>query len=68
MKFAIFVMGVVIRAGPAPHGAGGLKSSYVVLCESRQASRPAWGGWIEILVTAKAPGGRSVPPRMGRVD
>ena len=31
-------------------------------------SRPAWGGWIEILPLADCHEDYVVPPRMGRVD
>ena len=34
---------------PAPHGAGGLKSVYLCGGHRQKASRPAWGGWIEIF-------------------
>ena len=35
--------------GPAPHGAGGLKSSSADTPAQTISSRPARGGWIEIL-------------------
>ena len=35
---------------PAPHGAGGLKSSAFAMLTYSIGSRPAWGGWIEMIL------------------
>ena len=54
--------------GPAPHGAGGLKSAYGLSTIFTVVSRPARGGWIEIIIRQKEMGMLVVPPRTGRVD
>ena len=36
--------------------------------DGQHASRPARGGWIEILLTMSAGAWLKVPPRKGRVD
>ncbi len=35
---------------------------------TQSRSRPAWGGWIEMIVEANKSLMSDVPPRMGRVD
>ena len=57
-----------LRGGPAPHGAGGLKSRWRLWAARRLSSRPSRGGWVEIEnlcgVNLK---GFKVPPLTGRV-
>ena len=57
-----------ICARPAPQGAGGLKCDGVKHRPRNKWSRPARGGWIEIVFFAELWDGRTVPPRKGRVD
>ena len=54
--------------GPAPHGAGGLKFSLTMNRPGGLLSRPARGGWIEILQMVNISAFAVVPPRTGRVD
>ena len=56
------------RFGPAPQGAGGLKSFQAAGQRGRTESRPARGGWIEISLADYELGNTKVPPRKGRVD
>ena len=53
---------------PAPHGAGGLKSLMLGIALVIVGSRPARGGWIEILFSLSDDEQARVPPRTGRVD
>ena len=52
----------------APHGARGLKCPDPAGQHGLRGSRPAWGAWIEILLSEKAAAEKAVAPRMGRVD
>ena len=54
--------------GPAPHRAGGLKCRDFRNYASGFSSRPAQGGWIEILCIPLRGLIQTVPPRTGRVD
>ena len=53
--------------GPAPHGAGGLKSVKSLKSLQGPVSRPARGGWVEITQSEAIRPGMAVPPRTGRV-
>ena len=55
-------------AGPAPQGAGGLKSGVCCRAIGQQLSRHARGGWIEIMLLLIMWIAALVPPRKGRVD
>ena len=68
MKWPDEVFAVKSRKGPAPHGAGGLKSQALCLMQPGSGSRPARGGWIEISSSGSPTARIVVPPRMGRVD
>ena len=46
--------GLVGSVRPAPHGAGGLKYVMNALNTGGFQSRPARGGWIEILVSSSS--------------
>ena len=55
--------------GPAPHGAGGLKFCCISPVWADTTSRPARGGWIEILVVACInPAWASRPARGGWIE
>ena len=54
--------------GPAPHGAGGLKSRDNYFDCPYALSRPARGGRIEITSDDNGVFGYQVPPRTGRAD
>ena len=58
----------VLLPGPAPQGAGGLKSFPTCGLSDVWLSRPARGGWIEIMIHSPHCPAISVPPRKGRVD
>ena len=45
-----------------------MKLPYSVIIKVAGVSRPARGGWIEIVFFAELWDGRTVPPRKGRVD
>ena len=60
--------GKLDRVRPAPHGAGGLKSTGGTVGAITTASRPARGGWIEIYRVQVGAFANRVPPRTGRVD
>ena len=54
--------------GRAPHGARGLKCYDLGEDFSIETSRPAWGAWIEIMLSPLGCCFARVAPRMGRVD
>ena len=65
MKWPDEVFAVKSRKGPAPHGAGGLKSQALCLMQPGSGSRPARGGWIEISVGRRKKPSRSGPAPHG---
>ena len=60
---------VQLFASPAPHGAGGLKLNNIGLIRILRLSRPARGGWIEIVSSvADFKAGASRPARGGWIE
>ena len=63
----VIMIGMI--CGPAPHGAGGLKSVYGQRFDYRRKSRPARGGWIEIILgQCKDLNAESRPARGGWIE
>ena len=66
---SVYANAIDVMQGPAPHGAGGLKSNGTVGFLKSKRSRPAWGGWIEIFSGGPEPAsGTSRPARGGWIE
>ena len=68
IEIFVYFVCCLYHAGPAPHGAGGLKCFASTLAFPPFESRPARGGWIEIDIKKNIENSMNVPPRTGRVD
>ena len=60
--------GAVRKAGPTPHGVGGLKYEAWHYGTDDVQSHPTRGGWIEIGTNPGAGTDQQVPPHTGWVD